>query len=327
MARDRLRILACAAALALDAGALVQGQQPGRREMAVTFDDLPWVSVLPNGIEHARPLSAALLQSLRRHGVPAIGFVNEIRLERDGVVQPGRVALLEAWISAGFELGNHTYSHIDLHAAPVDDVIADVVRGEPVTRSLLAKKGKRLRYFRHPFLHRGRDAETRLQLEEYLQDHGYRVAPVTIDNYDDVFAAAFDHALAAGDEAAAGRIATTYLDYLRDVVSYYEQQSSALFGREIRQVLLLHANQLNARTFDALAGSLRARGYRFVTLDRALEDRAYGSPEAYFGAAGITWIHRWAITLGKPRSFFAGEPEVPDWITRASEREAVWRGF
>jgi peptidoglycan/xylan/chitin deacetylase (PgdA/CDA1 family) len=287
--------------------------------MAVTFDDLPWVSVLSDGIDRARPLSTALLQALRRHDVPAIGFVNEIKLERDGVVQPDRVVLLEDWVSAGFELGNHTYSHIDLHSAPVDDVLADVVRGEPVTRSLLARKEKTLRYFRHPFLHRGRDAETRLQLEEYLQDHGYRVAPVTIDNYDYIFAAAFDRAIARGDRSAEQRILAAYVAYLQDVVSYYEQQSLALFGRAIRQVLLLHANQLNARTFDALARHLKSRGYRFVTLDRALQDRAYGSPEAYFGPSGITWIHRWAITLGKPSKFFAGEPAVPDWITVASE--------
>lgn len=314
---------ACVCVFAFGATVFVQAQQTTiRREMAVTIDDLPWVSVQPDGIDRARPLTATLLQSFRRHDVPAIGFVNEIKLERDGVVQPDRVALLEDWVSAGFELGNHTYSHIDLHAAPVDDVLADVVRGEPVARSLLAKKGKKLRYFRHPFLHRGRDAETRLQLEEYLQDHGYRVAPVTIDNYDYIFAAAFDRAIASGDGDAEQRILATYLAYIQDVVSYYEQQSSALFGREMRQVLLLHANQLNARAFDALARSLKSRGYRFVTLDRALEDRAYGSPEAYFGPAGITWIHRWAITLGKPRTFFAGEPVVPDWITRASEGQS-----
>jgi hypothetical protein len=158
-------------------------------------------------------------------------------------------------------------------------------------------------------------------LEEYLQDHGYRVAPVTIDNSDYVFAAALDRAAERGDEDGERRIAAAYLAYMEDVVAYYELQSAALFGREIRQVLLLHANELNARIFGTLAQRLGARGYRFVSLDRALEDRAYGSPEGYFGPAGITWIHRWAITLRKPRTFFAGEPVVPDWIVRASGQE------
>jgi peptidoglycan/xylan/chitin deacetylase (PgdA/CDA1 family) len=324
MTRTALGFLA--AAIVLAGGAVFAIDQPARpttpvREMAVTFDDLPWVSVIADRVDLARPSTTSLLESLRRHRVPAIGFVNEDKLERDGVVQPARVGLLEAWVAAGFELGNHTYSHIDLHSAPVDDVIADVVRGEPVTRRLVTQKGMTLRYFRHPFLHRGRDAETRLLLEEYLQDHGYRVAPVTIDNSDYVFAAALDRAIVKGDEASERRIAGAYLDYIEDVVEYYERQSTALFGREIRQVMLLHANELNARTFGALAQRLEARGYRFVPLGRALEDRAYGSPEAYFGPAGITWIHRWAITLEKPRTLFAGEPGVPDWIARASEPE------
>jgi peptidoglycan/xylan/chitin deacetylase (PgdA/CDA1 family) len=277
------------------------------------------VSVTGDGVERAGPLTTTLLASLHRHRVPAIGFVNESRLERDGVVQADRVALLQAWTSAGFELGNHTYSHIDLHSATADDVIADLVRGEPVTRRVLSGKGMSLRYFRHPFLHRGRDAASRLQLEEYLQDHGYRVAPVTIDGADYVFAAALDRAIERADGETARRIESGYLAYMEAVVAYYEQQARALFGREIRQVLLLHANQLNARTFDALAKRLRAGGYRFVPLDRALGDRAYGSPEGYFGAGGISWIHRWAITLGKPSAFFAGEPGVPDWISRAAE--------
>ena len=35
-------------------------------------------------------------------------------------------------------------------------------------------------------------------------------------------------------------------------------------------------------------------------------------------AAGITWLHRWALTEGKRGTFFAGEPIVPDWIEKAA---------
>jgi hypothetical protein len=31
-------------------------------------------------------------------------------------------------------------------------------------------------------------------------------------------------------------------------------------------------------------------------------------------APGMTWLHRWAITAGKPRAIFTGEPAVPEWI-------------
>ena len=62
----------------------------------------------------------------------------------------------------------------------------------------------------------------------------------------------------------------------------------------------------------------RARGYRFVSLDRALEDSAYRHRDEYYGPAGITWLHRWAMTDGKRGTIFAGEPPVPEWIEQAS---------
>jgi peptidoglycan/xylan/chitin deacetylase (PgdA/CDA1 family) len=72
------------------------------RHMAVTVDDLP-VSLTTCLAEQIR-ITEALVEVLRRHGVPAIGFVNESKLEVDGKVDPARVALLERWLEAGFEL-------------------------------------------------------------------------------------------------------------------------------------------------------------------------------------------------------------------------------
>ena len=89
-------------------------------------------------------------------------------------------------------------------------------------------------------------------------------------------------------------------------------------GREIPQVLLLHATALNASSLDALAGMFKTRGYTFISLDRALEDPVYQSADTYVGPAGITWLHRWALTSGKRGTFFAGEPIVPHWIEKAA---------
>src|SRR3712207_7757819 len=41
-----------------------------------------------------RSITTALLEAIRRHGVPAIGFVNEGKLTRNGSVDARRVALL-----------------------------------------------------------------------------------------------------------------------------------------------------------------------------------------------------------------------------------------
>jgi len=288
------------------------------REVAVTIDDLPTASVLGNGLEAAQRTTTALLAALARNGVPAIGFVNESKLRTDGHTDPRRVALLRQWLDAGFELGNHTFSHVDFHSTPLDAYERQVLDGEKVTRQLLTERGNTIRYFRHPFLHAGRSAPDRQQFEGFLKQHGYTVAPITIDNYDYVFAAAYDRAGARHDTTAQRTIADSYISYMDAVTAYYERQSVAIVGREVRQTLLIHASALNAATLDRLASMFRARGYRFVSLARALEDPAYRHRDEYYGPAGITWLHRWAITDGKPGSIFAGEPNVPEWIEQAS---------
>jgi len=284
----------------------------------VTIDDLPTASVVPQSGEWADRVTRDLLSALRRHRVPAVGFVNEGKLQVGGARDAGRVGLLQQWIEAGQDLGNHGYAHLDLHVVPVEQFTADIARGEPITSELLKKAGRQPRFFRHPFLHTGRSPEARATVQSFLDARGLRVAPVSIDNYDYVFAAAFDRAAQANDGAAVARIAAAYIDYMLAVTAFYEDQALKIVGREMRQILLIHASGLNARTFDELAGRFAARGYRFIPLERALEDTAYSSRDEYYGSAGVTWLHRWALTRKMPSSTFQGEPPVPDWVSKAS---------
>lgn len=316
--RACLRACACAAvafatacspeSAATQAGAEPPAAQPGRA-VALTFDDLPGV-FLDTSLATARAANERLVATLDRAGAHATGFVNEDKLRGSDE----RAALLELWLDRGLDLGNHTWGHPDLHRIPLADYQAAVLRGERVTRELMAERDRAPRFFRHTFLHTGRDTATRNGFERFLAGHGYRVAPVTVDNYDYVWARAYDRALTGADTARASRVAREYVAYMDTVFGFYEAQSRALFGREPAQVLLLHVNRLNADHMDALLAMMRRRGYGVVTLERALQDPIYESPDQYTGAAGITWLHRWAITRGTPGSAFAGEPAVPDWV-------------
>jgi peptidoglycan/xylan/chitin deacetylase (PgdA/CDA1 family) len=289
--------------------------QPPAREVAITFDDLPIAGVLPRDIASSRALTDQLLRAIAAHHVPAIGFVNEGQLAGDGGnIDPDRVALLRRWLDAGLELGNHTYSHADFHTSSLADFEADVVKGDATTRRLLEERGRTLRFFRHPFLHTGRDPAARAAFERFLADRGSRIAPVTIDNDEYIFAGAYDRSMQRGDAATARRVAEAYVPYMEAKVAYFERNEHELFGRPIRHVLLVHANMLNAERFGDLAAMFERRGYRFITLDRALEDPAYASEDTYAGGGGITWLHRWALTRKMPKAFFAGEPEVPPFV-------------
>jgi peptidoglycan/xylan/chitin deacetylase (PgdA/CDA1 family) len=312
--------LTCAALVAtpVPAGGEAPGEPP-RRTLAVTIDDLP---APPAGVVSNEPaalaaMTAKLLAALAEHRVPAVGFVNEGKLFASGESAAGvaaRTAVLRQWIDAGLELGNHTYSHRSLNRLPLEEFEADVLRGEPVTRSLLAEKGRTLRYFRHPFLQVGLELPKRRAFEKFLAEKGYTIAPVTIDNDEYVFAFVYADALRRGDQAFAGRVAAAYLDYMDQVFGFVEELSHRVVGREIAQVLLIHANALNADHFGALADRMEKRGYRYATLDETLRDPAYTLPDDYVGAWGISWLHHWEVTAGKPRS---PSPDPPGWIQQA----------
>ena len=291
------------------------------RTVAVTFDDLPGppVALLARDVPTLRENTRKLLAAFRDAKVPVVGFVNEGKLFLEGetpALTEQRIDVLRSWVAEGHELGNHTYSHRDLNMQSLEWFEHDVVRGETVTRRLLEEKKRTLRYFRHPFLHVGLDLDKRRAFEAFLAGRGYTIAPVTIDNDEYVYAAAYADARRRGDETAAGRLADDYLRYMESVFAFIEGVSRGLLGREIPQVLLLHANALNADRFPALAAMMKARGYRFVTLEEALRDEAYRRPDTYVGEWGISWLHHWEITEGRKRS---PSPDPPDWVSKAYE--------
>ena len=186
-------------------------------------------------------------------------------------------------------------------------------------RPLLEGYGEVPKYFRHPYLHTGRSLAIKQEIETFLDSHGYRVAPVSIDNSEWIFARAYVIARRQGNDELAVRIGRDYVDYMLDMFGYYEDQSKQLFGRNISHVLLIHANELNADWLGALADRLLAEGYAFLTLDEALEDAAYRSDDTYTGPGGITWIHRWAITREVNPAVFRGEPATPGYVLRLAE--------
>ena len=118
------------------------------------------------------------------------------------------------------------------------------------------------------------------------------------------------------------QVADAYVPYMEAKFAYYENQSNKLFGRDIKQVLLVHANAINADHFKDIVAMLQKRGYKFITLEDALSDKAYASPDSYSGPGGISWLDRWALTRGVPKDFFEGEPQTPAFVLKLAEVES-----
>jgi peptidoglycan/xylan/chitin deacetylase (PgdA/CDA1 family) len=287
--------------------AILLADPPATRTVAITLDDLPGAGA-PT-LAQAVSMNRDVLRALRGAGAPAIGFVNEAKLQVEGE-RDERVAVLKGWLDAGMTLGNHGYRHQDLSKIPLAEYQDDVLRGEVITRRLLEDRKLPLVYYRHPYTHTGATAEVRQAFERFLAERKYRIAPFTIEHSDWMFADLYGDALERRDGKQAASIRASYLAHLDQMCGWFETLSRETFGREIAQVLLIHVNRLNAETLPDMLALLRKRGYRFVTLDEALADEAYRTVDEYVGRAGLSWLHRWRVTKKLP-SRLREEPDVP----------------
>ena len=282
------------AALLLCTAAIPVGAEAA--DIALTFDDLPALTILKDQ-PYVTYLNRMILRGLRRHHLPATGFVNEGKL--DDLDRAKQIEVLRLWLDAGMDLGNHTLSHESPNALGAKGYIEDVLRGEPVTRRLLAERHRQLRWFRHPYLETGAPQAVKLEIDRWLAEHHYRIAPVTIDADDWEFAEPYDDAIARRDEPRRQRIKAQYLDYTRSMMVWHRKASQALFGRDVAYVMLLHATRLNADSIEDIAAMLKAQHLRGVTLDEAMRDKAYQTPDPYVGRDGVDWMERWSLELHK----------------------------
>ncbi|CAN5170929.1 polysaccharide deacetylase family protein [soil metagenome] len=297
----------------------IQAQKP-QRFIAVTIDDLPVVSTRSD-LKNRQEITKKLLAHIAKAKVPAIGFVNEGKLYKNEKRDEAQIDLLRLWLDAGLELGNHTFSHVNIANVPLENYEADILKGEIITKELLAAKSMKMRYFRHPYLWTGLSLEVKNDLGAFLSKHNYTIAPVTMDNSDYIFSRAYDNAFDKKDGKLMKQIGAAYISYMEKCFDYWERQSVKLFGREIKFILLLHANFINSDYFDDIAGALKKRHYKFITLEDALTDEAYKLPDTFINRAGISWLHRWAIAKGKG-NILPDEPETPNFVLKAAELDS-----
>lgn len=293
---------------------IIGSLQAQQNKICVTVDDLPVVNYGIDDSAFVFGVTQGLIDTFDKYGIPAIGYVNENKLYTDDNVDSLKLQHLEMWVKNGYDLGNHTFAHRSYHQTAFELYADDIVKGEQMTRPLMSKYGKELKYFRHPYLHAGLRQTHYDSLNSFLEAYGYEIAPVTIDNADYLFAKAYSDAYKSKDTLKMEEIGRAYVDYMERKLVYFERQSEKLFGRNISQTLLIHANYLNAQYLDDLAEVYLNHGYQFVSQNEVLKDPAYQSDITRFGNWGISWLDRWALSQGKSGDFFEGDPQVPEFI-------------
>lgn len=284
------------------------------KTIALTFDDLPYSGISPKltDVYEARQNIRSILATLKAHHAPAVGFVNEQELQVTDQMDI-RVGLLEQWLDGGVELGNHTYSHVNIAKVPESEAEDQVIEGEVITKRLMKTKGQQERYFRHPFLVVGATLDQRHQFEAFLHSRGYTPAPVTQEDLDWAFNGAYRQAMKEDDQTTAHKLLDDFMTQVETNINYYEKVSHALFGRDIAYIMLMHSNQLNGIMLDQVLSMYERHGYKFITVEEALKDPAYSTPNTFAGANGASWEQQWAISMGK-REALQGATPAPKYM-------------
>jgi peptidoglycan/xylan/chitin deacetylase (PgdA/CDA1 family)/ketosteroid isomerase-like protein len=261
---------------------LLSAQEPPR-PVLVTVDDLP----IAGGSLHTDPaererITRDVLEVLRRHDIQAVGLVTW-----GNVRGPDDLELLEQWLEAGHELGNHSWRHMSYTSTDSETYVSDIEAARAELQSFLEDRGHQLRYFRFPML---REGDTTAKLEAmriYLGESGQLNLPVTIDNQDYAFERPWVEARRAGDDTAMARVAEAYHESLHLSVRHHERTGDRLFGRRVPQILLLHAGEVGAAQWDRLFTWLTRTGHRFASADEVLADPAFSVEHAYVGPRGF----------------------------------------
>ena len=133
--------------------AVTDAHPGGAVEVALTFDDLPAHGPSPAGLSRM-DIANSIIHALQgAHSPPVYGFVNGKRLEED----PSTAQVLRLWHEAGFPLGNHTFSHMDLNANSLQAFEQDFVADEPALRTFMPERS--WHWLRFPFLREGDTVE------------------------------------------------------------------------------------------------------------------------------------------------------------------------
>jgi peptidoglycan/xylan/chitin deacetylase (PgdA/CDA1 family) len=242
---------------------------PQAASVALTFDDLPSHGPIPAGLTRVE-IANRIIAALRAANAPPIyGFINARQLEQ----KPEDEEVLKIWRAAGYPLGNHAYSHMDLHANTAEAFQQDVLKNEPELQKLMS--GQDWHWLRYPYLREGDTAEKYRSVRTFLDQQKYKIAQVTLSFDDYAYNDPYARCLAKNDTKAIEELKESYLTRAALSLTRGQEASKAIFGRDIKHIMLLHIGGFETVMMPHLLTLLKERGFTLTTLADAASDEAY----------------------------------------------------
>jgi peptidoglycan/xylan/chitin deacetylase (PgdA/CDA1 family) len=131
------------------------------------------------------------------------------------------------------------------------------------------------RWFRYPYLWEGDTLEKRHAVRQYLKEHKYHVAQVTLDFEDYLWNGPYARCVEKHDAASIEWLKSSYMATATEYIGLGRKMATLIYGRDIRHVLLLHIGAFDAVMLPRLLNFMKNEGFKFVTLGEAEKDPAY----------------------------------------------------
>jgi beta-lactamase regulating signal transducer with metallopeptidase domain len=283
------------------------------KKIAIGFVAIPPVDRTENPPKDSDATARLMIEKLKAHKIPAIGFVTGASISDGEKLYPVRANIVRLWRDAGFEIGIGGFKHTWFYESTFEDYVANVEKNELVTKKILAEKNLPLEYFSYPYLNTGKNADERNRFESWLAARGITPVKYTIDNSEWMYSYAYDMARNDNDIGTMAEIRVAFIKYMSQMFDHYEAYSREMFGRDIAQTMVLTPSRLVADSSDDLFGMIEKRGYNYVSMKEALTDEAYKTQESFYGNSGISWFERWTLAQGKK---LREEPKVDEEVQK-----------
>ena len=154
-----------------------------------------------------------------------------------------------------------------------DEFDKNVAADEPELKLLMG--GQTWRWFRYPYLWEGDTLEKRHAVRQYLKEHKYHVAQVTLDFEDYLWNGPYARCVEKNDAASIEWLKSSYMATATEYIGLGRKMATLIYGRDIRHVLLLHIGAFDAVMLPRLLNFMKNEGFKFVTLGEAEKDPVY----------------------------------------------------
>jgi peptidoglycan/xylan/chitin deacetylase (PgdA/CDA1 family) len=251
------------------------------QSVALSFDDGPRLD--RNVRMDAAAKNRAILKALKKAKILSVLFVAGRRVD-----SPEGLALTRAWGEDGHCLANHSYAHGYYHSetATLSGFEADFLKNE----ALLERLPNYTKWFRFPFLKEGDTAAKRDGARVFLAFQGHRNGHVSIDASDWYYDQRLQNRLAHEPGADPAPYRKAYLGHLWDRTRYYQGLAWKVLGRDVRHVLLLHHNLINALFLSDVIQMYQEKVWTIVSPAEAYDDPVYRlEPQVLPAGESLLW--------------------------------------